>query len=384
MTHATNAAVMRASNRKLILDLIRRGPVSRAELAEHTRLTRASITQIVDELLESGLVEPCPDAPETIGSVGTLGRRRTQLMLRRRSRFVFGVHISRRRCRVGVVDLCGEVLLQDEFLLAAHTPDSAADAIAALIQAQTAALQLDAADILGIGVSAPGPVDHRSGVILNPPNFDAWHHTPICAMLTARTGWPALLEKDTNARALEEKYFGAAGNISGFMLVQIDDGVGSGVVIHDKLYRGTQGLGTEIGHTTIRWDGPPCRCGSCGCLENYLRIPALLEGSRFADWEQLTAHAAEPDAARLLDDAAAYLAAALVNAFNLYDLEAVILSGDILSCPQPLLERLEPLIAARVLSREYVRPRPVIESARVLPVRTGAMAALYDIFQERD
>ncbi len=390
MTHATNATVMRASNRKLILNMIRLGPVSRAELAERARLTRASITQIVDELLEAGLVEPCPDAAgtaETGASAdvgGAPGRRRTLLTLRRRARFVFGVHISRRRCRVGVVDLCGDVLAQSELPLAGHTPESAADAIAGIIRAQMEQLRLPAGTIWGIGVSTPGPVEHREGMILNPPNFDAWHNTPICAMLRARTGLPALLEKDTNARALEEKYFGAAADISGFMLVQIDEGVGSGVVIHNELYRGTRGLGTEIGHTTIRYDGPPCRCGGHGCLENYLRIPALLTGSRFSDWDQLTACAGDPDAARLLDTAAEYLAAALVNAINLYDLEKVILSGDILSRPQPLLDRLNPLVRARALSRSSLQPVPVSASAGVLPVRTAAMAALYDVFQERN
>lgn len=381
MTHATNAAVMRTSNRKLILDLIRRGPISRAELAERTQLTRASITQIADELLEAGLVEPCstdcnPDA-------GTApGRRRTLLALKHNARFFFGVHISRRRCRVGVVDLYGDVLTDDELPLDGHSPESAADAVAGIIRSRMAQLPYPKEQFLGIGISAPGPVDHREGIILNPPNFDAWHNTPICAMLSERTGLPALLEKDTNARALEEKYFGAAMNVSGFMLVQIDEGVGSGVMIRDSLYRGTRGLGTEIGHTTIRYDGPPCRCGGRGCLENYLRIPALLAGSRFADWEQLTGCANEPDAARILDRAAEYLAAALVNAFNLYDLEQVFLSGEVAACPQPLLDRLTPLVSARVLSRSS--RTPVSACSGRLPVRTGAMAVLYDFFQPRE
>ena len=383
MTHATNAAVMRASNRKLILDLIRRGPISRASLAEQTQLTRASITQIVDELLDAELVEPCPDVPDTSDAGAVLGRRRVLLRLCHDARFVFGVHISRRCCYVGVVDLYGDVLTDNELPIGEICPEDAADAISALIHNQISKLRLPAESILGIGISAPGPVDHRKGIILNPPNFDRWHDVPICAMLTARTGLPALLEKDTNARALEEKYYGAALDASGFMLVQIDDGVGSGVVIHNTLYRGTKGLGTEIGHTTIRYDGPPCRCGGRGCLENYLRIPALLKGSRFTDWEHLTSHANDPDASEILDTAAEYLAAALVNAINLYDLERVILSGEVAADPQPLLTRLNPLVSSRVLSPGAGMTPPVSACGGVLPVRTGAMAALYDMFQER-
>lgn len=381
MDHATNAASMRTSNRKLVLNLIRLGPISRAELAERTQLTRASITQIVDELLQAGLVQPCGEC-DVASANGLPGRRRTLLTLRPGARFVFGVCISRRRCRVGAVDLCGTIYAAGEFPLADKTPAAAADAAARMIRQQMEQLAMPADAVAGIGVSAPGPVDHHSGCILNPPNFTDWHNVPICEMLHSRTGLSTLLEKDTNARALEEKYFGAAADTSGFMLVQIDDGVGSGVVIRDTLYRGTHGMGTEIGHTSIRYDGPPCSCGGRGCLENYLRIPALLSGSRFESWEQLAAAAAEPDAARLLDDAAAYLAAALVNAINLYDLEKVILTGDVAAAPQPLLERLNPLVSARVLSRGTVQQPPVTAGGSS-SVRTAAMAALYDIFQER-
>ena len=381
MNQATNAASMRVSNRKLILNLIRRGPVSRAELSEHTHLTRASITQIVDELLEAGLVQPC-DAGEPAPSGGTPGRRRTLLTLCPGARYVFGVCISRRRCRVGAVDLCGTVYAAQEFPLAGLTPAAAADAAARLIDTQRQQLGLSADVILGIGVSTPGPVDHLAGQILNPPNFTAWHNVPVCEMLHSRTGLPSLLEKDTNARALEEKYFGAAADSSGFLLVQIDDGVGSGVIIRDTLYRGTHGRGTEIGHTSIRYDGPVCSCGGRGCLENYLRIPALLAGSRFENWEQLAAHAADPDASRLLDTAADYLAAALVNAINLYDLEKVVLTGEVAAHPQPLLERLNPLVSARVLSRGTVQ-QPPVTAGHDASVRTAAMAALYDVFQDR-
>lgn len=381
MNHATNAASMRTSNRKLVLNLIRRGAISRAELSERTQLTRASITQIVDELLESGLVQPCA-GEEPINISATPGRRRTLLTLKPASRFVFGVCISRRRCRVGVVDLCGTIYAAQEFALAGHTPASAADTAARLIREQQQQLALSAGAVLGIGVSTPGPVDHLAGRILNPPNFTDWHDVPVCEMLHSRTGLPVLLEKDTNARALEEKYFGAAADSAGFLLVQIDEGVGSGVIIRDALYRGTHGMGTEIGHTSIRYDGPLCSCGGRGCLENYLRIPALLAGSRFASWDELTAHAAEPDAARLLDAAAGYLAAALVSAINLYDLEKVVLTGEVISCPQPLLERLNPLVSARVLSRSTVQ-QPPVSVGGASSVRTAAMAALYDIFQER-
>lgn len=378
MNHATNSAVMRVSNRKLILNLIRLGPISRVELAEATQLTRASITQIVDELIDAGLVE----AVSTVES-SALGRRRIQLALRHDARYVFGVNIRRRCCQVGVIDLYGKVHAEEELLLAGRPAEQVLDDIAAVIRQQKEELRLAPERIAGIGVCAPGPVDYLEGTILNPPNFSAWHNVPVCSMLGRRLGYPVFLEKDTNARALEEKYFGAALTVSNFMLVQIDDGVGSGVMIHDKLYRGAHGMGTEIGHTTICFDGPVCSCGGRGCLENYLRIPALLQGTPYASWEDLAANVRQPEAEAIVDRASEYLAAALVNAINLYDLEEVILTGDVARFPEPLLTPLNERVRGRALSRTSLRETPVIASRAVAPVRTGAMAALHELFQER-
>lgn len=376
MNYATNAAAMRASNRKLILNLIRQSPISRVELADRAHLTRASITQIVDELIDAGLVETAA----TVES-NALGRRRTQLALCHRTRFAFGVNIRRRFCHVGVVDLYGEVFASETVPLSDRTVAQSLDEIAAIILAQKARLGLTDEQIIGVGVSAPGPVDYLSGVIFNPPNFARWHGVPVCSLLAERTGLTCLLEKDTNARTLEEKYFGEARALSNFMLVQINDGVGSGVMIHDQLYRGFHGMGTEIGHTSIRFDGPVCACGNRGCLENYFHIPTMLKDTGYESWEHLAESAEEAKAAEILDCAAEYLAAALVNAINLFDLEQVILAGDVAGCAQPLTQRLNERLTSRVLSKGSVQDAPVIAAVSAVPTRTGAMAALHDFFQ---
>lgn len=380
MNQATNSAVMRESNRKLILNMIRRQPISRAEIAQRTNLTRASVTQIMDELLNSQLVEECNSLPGDISSHP--GRRPTLLTIKPNSRFIFGVHITRHMCTVGVTDLCGNIITEQKFTIDGLTPDKTADVIASIINQLQKELNIQRETIIGIGISTPGPLDYRSGVILNPPNFDQWHNTPICSMLIDRTDLPSLLEKDTNARALEEMYYGEAKNISGFMLVHIDEGVGSGVVIHDALYRGTHGMGTEIGHTSICYDGPPCSCGGRGCLEIYLRIPSLLHGTGFDNWQQLAASGSR-SAEAILDKVSEYLAAALINAFNSFDLEKVILTGDVASAPQPLLDRLNPIVTSRILSRSSIHSTPITASNISASVRTGAMAMLYDFFQDR-
>lgn len=378
MTLATNASIMRASNRKLILNLIRRSPISRVEIAEKVHLTRASITQIVDELIEAGLVEEMSTAEHS-----GLGRKRIQLAIRSDARYVFGVNIRRRRCHVGVINLGGDTLAHTELSLEGKTVSEACDEIGDTLLRIRRKFSLPNDRILGIGVSSPGPVDYLGGVILNPPNFPTWHDVPVRTMLEERTGYTTLLEKDTNARALEEKYYGAAASLSNFMLIQIDDGVGSGVMIHDKIYRGMSGMGSEIGHTSIRFDGPVCSCGNRGCLENYLRVPALLENTSFSCWEELAANAESTEAAAVLDRCTEYLSAALVNAINLFDLEKVILTGEVSLSPEPLLKRLNPMLSNRILSKISADDVPVIASRAAAPVRTAAMALLHEMFQSR-
>lgn len=381
MNRATNSAVMRVSNRKLILNMIRLCPISRAELAQKAQLTRASVTLIVEELLEAGLVEPCMEAQEQ-EAAGMLGRKRTLLALKHQARFAYGVHLTRHRCWVGLVDLYGDVMTEQEFVITGMKPEEVLDQAAEQMERQRQECAIAKEHILGIGVSAPGPVDYRDGIILNPPKFENWHHTPVCDMLQKRMGLSVYLEKDTNARAMEEKYFGVAREFSGFMLVQIDEGVGSGVVVGDTVYRGNQGMGSEIGHTTICYDGPKCSCGNRGCLENYLSIPALLKDTPFESWHQLTKQETDMSV-KILDQAAEYLAAALTNAINLYDLQKVILTGEVAACPDPLLHRVNALLYSRVISPSSLQEIPVVASRSIAPVRTGAMAVLCEFFQGR-
>ena len=371
MPHATNASVMRDQNRKLILNMIRLRPISRVELAQSIHLTRASVTQIVDELIQSGLVE------EASAVGGSRGRKRVTLRLRENSQYVFGVHIGRQFCHLGITDLCGNVKEVCRRPIAGQQPEALLRELGAQIRELCASLT--DAHVLGIGVCCPGPVDYRSGCILNPPDFPGWERVPICQLLSEYTGLPALLERDTNARALEEKYYGGCKDVSNFILVQIDKGVGAGVLIGDRLYRGSRGMGAEIGHTSIRFDGPLCSCGNRGCLELYLRPEQLLSGTEYTCWEEAV-KARDQD---VLERCAEYLAAGLVNAVNLYDLERIVLAGELSVEPQMLLELLDAKLRNRILNTDALCKPLVTVGTDFQPVRTAAMAVLWDFFQTR-
>ena len=122
----------------------------------------------------------------------------------------------------------------------------------------------------GVGVSAPGPLDPASGVLLHPPNLPGWREVPVRRLLGDRLGLPVHVENDANAAALAEWRFGAGRGFQHVVYLTMSTGVGAGLVLGGRLYTGKQGMAGEVGHAPVEWDGEPCACGGRGCLEAYV------------------------------------------------------------------------------------------------------------------
>ncbi len=367
---------MGLSNRKCVLDIIRRKPISRSEIAAITHLTRASVTVIVDDLFADGLLT------EQVTHSPMVGRNPINLQIVPNARYAAGVTIKRKEVDVGIINLNGEVI-SNEILPSADA--SAVEMIKKI--AESTARQVRENGILrekmlGIGVCAPGPVDVANGIILNPPNCGLWHGVHIVRLLSEASGYPVLLEKDSNALALEEQYFGLGRDCSSFLAVQINEGgIGSGLIIHERLYRGSNGLGNELGHISIHMDGIKCDCGNRGCLERYASISAILAGSPYQNWRQMIdCLSNDAEAKRLLTMEAKYLSCALVNAINLFDVELVILQGDVCYKPERLLEKLNQRVGPRVIMRS-TGLHPVVASSIESFVRTGGIICLHNFYQ---
>lgn len=327
-----NADYTKNYNRNLVLRLLRHRQMSRADLAAASGLTRASVSLIVEELQRQGVVE------ELEPTATKRGRTPLPLAIRGGVYCAVGVYLNRSGCQMGVVDLNG-TLLEKRSLSPGACSDTAALVSAAaelLVQAQP-----DGSKMLGIGVSAPGPLDSGGGRILNPPGFERWHGAPVRQMLTEKTGQPVWLEN--NACTLAQYYCEAKG-LRDALLLLVDSGVGSGVISGGRLLQSGGGFTSELGHTTIDFNGRLCSCGGRGCLEAYAAVPNLLRGTAYTSWRQLVENAAQgvPDAAELLEQEAAYLSAGITNLVNLVDVDTVILAGDIswgFETFRPLLEK---------------------------------------------
>lgn len=188
-----------------------------------------------------------------------------------------------------------------------------------------------------VGVSAPGPLEPARGVLLDPPNLHpSLHDFPLAERLSAATGLPCRLERDTHVAALAEGRFGAARGIADFIYLTVSTGVGGAIVSEGRLMRGSRGLAGELGHLLVELDGPPCRCGARGHLEaiasgtGIARAAFELTGRQRSAAEIAAAEdAGESAAAQVMEHARRAFAAALVSIVDVFAPRMIVVGGGV-------------------------------------------------------
>ncbi|WP_105566063.1 ROK family transcriptional regulator [Microbacterium halophytorum] len=327
---------VRAHNRALVLTtLFHAGAMSRADLARETGLTRVTTSDLVGELVASGVVVEQGTRPGA-----RPGKPAVLVDLDRASLKVVGIDLSdAHELRGAVIDLAG-VVGERAAVPRPATGDGALDAVEGL-----AADLLGRAGgrVLGVGVGSPGIVT-ADGTVATAPNM-GWSDRPVQRELRDRLGAPVYVANDADVAALAERTLGgAAGD---FMLVKVGLGVGAGVVAAGDLVRGARGATGEIGHVTVGTDGGPrCACGRDGCLESWLSIRAM---------EERIAAGADPRAVRR--DAGERLGIALAPVLGVLDLAEIILSGPAEHLDGPVLDTALDTLRERTFRHDDVRVR---------------------------
>ncbi len=280
----------RQHNRRLVLrTLYDFGPVSRAEVARLTGLTRTTVSDVVSGLLEEGMTEEIGRGPSSGGKAPIL------LAVVDDARHVIGLDLGESAFVGALVNLRGEVRRRVELPVDGHDGQEAIELLYRLVDE----LLVDAGDsLLGIGVGTPGVIDTRSGIIRWAVNLD-WQDLPLGGLLERRYGVPVNIANDSQAAALAEYTFGGdASRRSNLVAIKVGRGIGAGIVLEGALYQG-DGFGAgEIGHVVVEDDGAACRCGRFGCLETVASGPAIVAHARELGLD-----------VRTLDDVAAALAA---------------------------------------------------------------------------
>jgi glucokinase len=224
-------------------------------------------------------------------------------------------------------------------------------------------------DVIAIGVSSPGPLDSRTGMVMATPNIKEWQNFPLTANLTERFGVPAYLDNDANLAGLAEWKFGAGRGHHNVLYLTISTGVGGGVIIEDRLLQGHHGLAAELGHVTIAEDGPVCGCGFRGHLEAFSSgtgieryvADELAAGRKSALSERPSAHAIA-EAAKKGDElareayarAGKYLGIGVANYLHIFDPSIVILGGGVSMSGALLFEPFEASLRKHVFHPRYL------------------------------
>jgi len=327
--NVARSKTIRYINRQIILNYVReRGPISRADIAHETALQRSTVSLIVEELRTDGLIKE-------VSGESTGGRPPLLLSLRTADAVAIGVDVGTARTVVATSDLAGRVLQQETFV----TPFEAEALIAEIIKRAGQLIRRNKDTIEGVGISLPGLVDSE-GTQLYVPHFN-WRDFNLFQSVSTTLGLPVSIENDANAAALAELWFGRPEirEVRDFILVLIEEGVGTGIVFDGQVYRGESGAAGEFGHMTIGHGAPvACAAGSHECWEAFASERAALaryaklsgaNGAKNVKFDELVdrALADEKNAQHALKETAHYLGVGIANLIRGLAPEAVIVGG---------------------------------------------------------
>ncbi|HEX6434915.1 MAG TPA: ROK family protein [Gemmatimonadales bacterium] len=310
-------------------------------------------------------------------------------------RFVLGIDIGGTNLVVGSVAQDGSALraLGSEPTHAEAGQSDVLDRLITLAQRSIAQTrrEVPGAEIIGVGVGAPGPLDTRSGIVLLTPNL-GWVNLPLRQIIHERLGLPAALDNDANCAVLGEWWMGAARGSKIAIGITIGTGIGGGLILDGKLFHGASDCAGEIGHTTIDTEGRRCKCGNYGCLEAYASGPNIalraveeitagavsrLAGYVGGDLKQITAqtvyqaaHDGDDLALEVVNDTAKFLGTGIANLLNIFNPEVVVVCGGVTLAGDHLFVPLRREVARRAF-------KPAVSVCRIVPGELVGTAGVY-------
>lgn len=353
---------VRRANLGAVLQQIAGGePRSRARVAAETGLTRGTVSSLVGELIELDLLRETGEDARS----GQVGRPAQTLELADRV-VAIGLEVNVDYLAVCVEDLTGVVRYERRV----HTdnrrsrPGPVLRRLERMAEEAIGVIGEEGLIAAGAAVALPGLVEARSGTLLRAPNL-GWSEIAVADELAERlSGLPVRADNEANLAALAEHWQGVARDVQDFICVFGEVGVGGGIFVGGELFRGAHGYAGEFGHLTVDPDGPPCNCGSSGCLETFVGQEAIAEraglaGSSGARTRNLTrelvrrAEKHDPAVLRSLSEAGRYLGIGLASAVNLFDVDVVVLGGCFGPLAPWLADEVRSVLDERVLSSAW-------------------------------
>jgi predicted NBD/HSP70 family sugar kinase len=357
---------------------------SRQELSAATGLSPASVTNVIRELIDEGIVI------ETGLVESDGGRPRAMLGMNPEYGYVIGVDIGETRTRVELFDLTMAERAKAEYPLdqaAQHDVAVVVGQIASGLAKVIADSGIDKGAVLGVGIGVPGIIERGPEVLVHGQTY-GWDAVPLGRLLRAHTDLPLRFDNGAQTMGQAELWFGAGRGARNAVMVLIGSGTGASLISGGATYQGATSSAAEFGHVTVALGGRKCRCGASGCLEAYVGADAILEryGQPIApDQERALAELidaadASPHAAATLDETAQYLGAGIGTLINLFNPERVIIGGwaGLLLGPRLLPgiresarnQSLHHLFAATSIDLGKLGPDAVARGAATLPMES--------------
>jgi predicted NBD/HSP70 family sugar kinase len=363
---------LRTANRRHVIETLRsHGSMTRSALARSTGLSRTTISTLLAELIEQGIVAEASADTVRKGA----GRPATVVRLDHSVGAAVSIDVGARHVAVAVGDLAHRVLAEHWTALPhGHGGEEGMKRASELAEEMLSKAGVSQGSVIGVAMGLPAPISQPAGLVASQNILPGWAGVNVADEMSARLGMPVFVENDSNLGALAESAWGAGAGFDHLAYIKAATGIGSGLVQDGKLFRGTTGTAGEIGHTTVVADGPICRCGNRGCLELYAGGAALLDAlhqshPQIETLEQVVelAHANHPACARLLADAGRHIGVAIANLINLFNPRRIIVGGELAGAGELLLQPMR-------VAAERSAVQAAIEAVEIVPGVLGHRA----------
>jgi len=370
---------VKSFNKHAALDLVRFSGIglSRTDLAEKMGLTRAAVSLIVNDLLESKVVQ------EAESRSAPSGRPPIVLETNPNRGLVGALDMGASHMSIAIADFTARIHQEYEIPLDIKKgPRVCIDQANISLQKLLSDLGTTISDLSAVGMGVPGPVITDAGTVISPPIMPGWDHFPIRDTLEELWNCPVTLNNDAELGALGEWAYGAGRGEKNLAYIKVGSGVGAGLILNQQIYGGTTGAAGEIGHLTIDENGPLCNCGNHGCLEAYAGGLAIArQGQALAESrkrtllssipvDQITAYDVAEAARRgdlhaqeILRRAGTYIGIAIAGLVNLFNPGVVVIGGGVAQVGDILTNPI----------RQAVRERALRASEQSVRITTGTL-----------
>ncbi|MCR6112134.1 ROK family transcriptional regulator [Bacillus sp. A301a_S52] len=348
---ASYQQTVKLTNKMIILNAIRKyEPISRAELAQTLNLTKATVSTLVDELIDDHYCY------QTGLGESSGGRRPLMLKFNEQAGYTISIDIGVNYVAGVLTDLRGTII--EKFFQPFNTHDFTKTVmeVTRVIDHFLSTTAKTPYGLIGIGFGIPGLVNTENDILIT-PNLD-WRQSNLKDIFTEQYGVPIIIENEANAGAYGEKTYGSAQDLNHFIYVSIGIGIGVGLILNNELFRGTNGFTGEMGHMIVKADGLSCRCGSKGCWEMYASEMALLNMCNARDehladvtLEAMIEKAETSDQVKeAFNQTAHYLGIGINNIINTFNPEKIIIGNRLAKAEHLLKNELEHVITTQTLT----------------------------------